>query len=116
LQKARELGDCLIVGLNSDKSVRRIKGKPRPIINEQERIHLISAIEAVDYVVLFKEDEPIELIKMIKPDILVKGNNLPIDKIVGREIVERYGGKVKRLPCYHNLSTDKLIKLSNSID
>lgn len=109
LQKAKELGDVLIVAVNSDRSVRKIKGNPRPILNEIDRIHLICAIEAVDYVILFDEDEPVSLIKNIQPNILVKGKNIPLDKIVGRKIVEGYGGKVKRLPCYHGLSTNKLI-------
>lgn len=109
LQEARRLGDCLVVALNSDKSVRRIKGEPRPILAETDRVHLISAIEGVDYVVLFEEDEPVKLIKKLKPDILVKGKNIPPDMVVGKETVEKYGGKVVRLPLYHDLSTSKII-------
>ncbi len=109
LQKAKDLGDYLIVALNSDSSVRRIKGVPRPIINETDRVHLISAIEAVDFVVVFNEDEPVSLIKKLQPDILVKGKNIPIDEVVGKDIVEKYGGIVIRLPFYQGISTNTII-------
>ena len=89
LQKAKELGDILILGLNSDDSVRRLKGASRPINNETDRAIVLSALECIDYVVIFDEDTPLELIKFIKPDILVKGGDYKIEEVVGREYEKR---------------------------
>ncbi len=110
LTKAKEMGDVLIVGLNSDDSVRRIKGDKRPILLEQERAFIISNIKAVDYVVLFEEDTPAKIIGTLIPDVLVKGADWPIDNIVGRDVVEAAGGEVKTIKFVNNQSTSKIIK------
>ncbi|MCX7765557.1 MAG: D-glycero-beta-D-manno-heptose 1-phosphate adenylyltransferase [Candidatus Sumerlaeia bacterium] len=110
LEQARNLGDCLIVAINSDSSVRRIKGHPRPIISENDRADILSALHFVDYVVIFEEDEPLNLIRSIQPDVLVKGKNLRPEEIVGRDIVLAYGGKVQRLPFFNQISTEQLIQ------
>jgi len=110
LTKARELGDVLIVGLNSDKSVRNIKGDKRPILKEKERAFIISSLRPVDYVVLFDEDTPANLIAEIIPDILVKGADWSIENIIGREVVEANGGEVKTISFVNDQSTSKIIK------
>lgn len=109
LEQARNLGDCLIVAINSDASVRRIKGAPRPIISANDRADILSALHFVDYVIIFEEDNPLNLIRTLQPDILVKGKNLKPEEIVGREIVRSYGGEVKRLPFFSNVSTEQII-------
>jgi D-beta-D-heptose 7-phosphate kinase/D-beta-D-heptose 1-phosphate adenosyltransferase len=109
LAEARSLGDLLVVGLNSDRSVRVLKGEGRPILNETERIEVISALEAVDYVVVFDEDTPHRLISMLLPDVLVKGGDWPLDQIVGRKEVEAAGGRVVSLPYVEGSSTSALI-------
>ena len=88
LQKAKELGDLLILGLNSDLSVKRLKGENRPINNEEDRAIILSALECVDYVVIFDEDTPFELIKNLKPDILVKGGDYKLEDVIGREFAK----------------------------
>ncbi|MBF0274179.1 MAG: D-glycero-beta-D-manno-heptose-7-phosphate kinase [Nitrospinae bacterium] len=117
LQDAKALGDVLIVGLNSDSSVQRLKGKKRPLINEKERAKLLAAMDCIDYVVIFSEDTPLEIIKTVGPDILVKGGDYTPDEVVGKEQVEKYGGKVKIIPLVKNLSTstivDKIVKLNS---
>ncbi len=105
LHEAKALGDRLVVGLNSDASVRRLKGPNRPILSERDRAALLSALEDVDAVVLFSEDTPIELIALLKPDILVKGDDYRIDQVVGREIVTAYGGQVMLVPLLRGYST-----------
>ncbi len=114
LNKAKALGDVLIVGLNSDDSVKRIKGEKRPIINEDERAEIISNIKPVDYVVLFDEDTPAELIKELVPDILIKGADWKIDEIVGGETVLANGGEVKTIEFVNDQSTSKIIDLITS--
>lgn len=109
LDQARRLGDALIVALNSDRTVRALKGEGRPILNEQERAEVIAALEAVDYVVVFDEETPRELIAALLPDVLVKGGDWQIDLIVGREEVERAGGKVLSLPFVEGSSTTDII-------
>ena len=94
LQAAAALGDVLVVALNSDASVRRLKGPERPIIKEQDRGALMAALECVDHVLIFEEDTPHELLRLIRPDVLVKGGDYRVEGVVGREIVEAYGGKV----------------------
>ena len=111
LTKAKSLGDILIVGVNSDSSVQRIKGEKRPIINEKERAFIISSLKPVDYVTLFNEDTPQMLLEDIIPDILVKGADWAIDKIVGKNIVEKNGGKVQTIEFINNQSTSQIIKL-----
>ena len=114
LNKAKALGDVLIVGLNSDDSVKRIKGEKRPIINEDERAEIISNIKPVDYVVLFDEDTPAELIKELVPDILIKGADWKIDKIVGAGTVLANGGEVKTIEFINDQSTSKIIDMITS--
>jgi rfaE bifunctional protein nucleotidyltransferase chain/domain len=109
LTEARGLGDALIVGLNSDRSVRALKGEGRPILNEAERAEVIGALEAVDFVVVFDEDTPQELIARLLPDVLVKGGDWPLDQIVGREEVEATGGRVVSLGYLKGSSTSDLI-------
>jgi D-beta-D-heptose 7-phosphate kinase/D-beta-D-heptose 1-phosphate adenosyltransferase len=110
LQAARQLGDSLIVGINTDASVRRIKGEGRPLISETERADLLSALHFVDYVVLFDETTPKPLLHALKPDILVKGKNLRLEQIVGYDIVKKYGGEVYRLPFFDSISTSERIR------
>ena len=108
-QEGKKFGDVLVVGLNSDRSVRSIKGSPRPLIPQEERAEIISALEIVDYVTIFDQDDPLEIITFIKPDILVKGGDWNIDTIVGREVVESYGGRVFALPLVSGISTTQII-------
>ena len=105
LQKAKSLGDILVVGLNTDNSVRRLKGEGRPIKNEKERANILSALKFIDYITLFNEATPEKLIREIKPDILVKGDDYKIDEVVGREIVEGYGAHVQLIPIVKGHST-----------
>jgi rfaE bifunctional protein nucleotidyltransferase chain/domain len=109
LNKAKALGDILIVGVNSDKSVKKIKGEKRPIIPEKDRAFVLSNLKAVDYVILFDEETPQKLISEIIPDILVKGSDWPIDKIVGGDIVIKNGGEVRNIEFVNNYSTSKII-------
>ncbi|MEW6686083.1 MAG: D-glycero-beta-D-manno-heptose 1-phosphate adenylyltransferase [Candidatus Edwardsbacteria bacterium] len=109
LQKAKRLGDILIVGLNSDASTKRIKGEKRPIVPQEDRAVILSALACVDYVCLFDEDTPLKLIEAILPDILVKGADWKVEEIVGKEIVERAGGKVVQIDFLEGKSTSGLI-------
>ena len=109
LNEARGLGDVLVVGVNTDQSVRKLKGEQRPIISEQERSHILAALECVDFVILFDEDTPLDLIRAISPDILVKGADYTKEQVVGYDIVESYGGSVELLPLVENMSTSALI-------
>lgn len=109
LSQARSLGDALIVALNSDRSVRILKGEGRPILNEQERAEVMAALEAVDYVIIFDEETPRELIAKLLPDVLVKGGDWPVEQIVGREEVEAAGGSVLSLPYLESSSTTAII-------
>lgn len=109
LTEARALGDALIVGLNSDRSVRVLKGEGRPIMDANERAEVIGALEAVDRIVVFDEDTPRELIARLLPDVLVKGGDWPIDQIIGREEVEAAGGQVVSLRYLEGSSTSDLI-------
>jgi len=110
LTKAKALGDILIVGMNIDDSVRRIKGDKRPILKQDERAFILSNLKPVDYVVFFDEDTPKEIIDDLIPDILIKGADWSIDKIVGRETVEKYGGEVKTIEFVNDQSTSKIIE------
>lgn len=109
LLKAREMGDILIVAINSDSSVKRIKGDSRPITPEKERLFVISSLSSVDYVTLFDEDTPFEVISKLIPDVLVKGADWSIENIVGRDIVEQNGGVVKNINFEVDQSTSKII-------
>jgi D-glycero-beta-D-manno-heptose 1-phosphate adenylyltransferase len=111
LIKAKALGDILIVGLNSDSSVKRIKGEKRPIISETERAFILSSLKPVDYVVPFEEDTPLELIKALVPDVLVKGADWSLDKIVGSDVVLGNGGEVKNISFVNDQSTSRIIDL-----
>ena len=111
LSKAKKLGDILIVGLNSDDSVKRIKGNKRPILKQQERALIISNLKPVDYVIFFDEDTPEKLISELIPDVLVKGADWSIDEIVGKDIVEKHGGEVKAIEFVNKQSTSKIIDL-----
>jgi rfaE bifunctional protein nucleotidyltransferase chain/domain len=110
LEQARALGDALVVGLNSDNGVRRLKGKNRPVIPESERAEILAAMNCVDAVVIFDEPTPREVIARLLPDILVKGGDWPIDKIVGREEVEAAGGVVKTVPVVSGYSTTAILE------
>jgi D-beta-D-heptose 7-phosphate kinase/D-beta-D-heptose 1-phosphate adenosyltransferase len=110
LREARGKGDILIVGINSDRSVRGIKGPARPILAETDRIELIAAMEMVDYVVLFDESDPRKVIEAIKPDVLAKGGDWGQDGVVGADIVERSGGKVAVIPYLKGFSTTEIIE------
>jgi rfaE bifunctional protein nucleotidyltransferase chain/domain len=109
LQKARALGDVLIIGLNADDSVRRNKGPRRPINTHDERAEVLAALSSVDAVVIFNEDTPAEIVGLVKPDILVKGADWPADQIVGRTTVEARGGKVVRIPLEPGYSTTAIV-------
>lgn len=110
MQEAAKLGDVLVVGLNSDDSVRRLKGPERPINHQDDRAEMIAALEFVDYIVVFDEDTPYELIKKIQPDVLVKGGDYNLDNVVGRNIVEARGGELKLLEFVDGKSTTSIIE------
>lgn len=110
LQKAKSLGDVLIVGLNSDSSVRDNKGSLRPIIDEKNRAKMLAAMECVDYVVLFDEKDPSNLLEAIKPNIHVKGADRRMDEILEKDVVERNGGKIVLIPFSTKISTSDIIK------
>jgi D-glycero-beta-D-manno-heptose 1-phosphate adenylyltransferase len=110
LQEARALGDLLIVGLNADESVRRNKGPARPINPQAERAEVLAALASVDAVAVFSEDTPAEIIRLVQPDVLVKGADWAADAIVGRDIVEARGGRVVRIPVEQGYSTTMLVE------
>jgi len=110
LQKARQLGDALLVGLNNDESVRKLKGDSRPIVDEKARAMVLAALEAVDAVVHFKEETPGRLIDQVQPDVLVKGGDYLAEEIVGYQTVTTKGGTVKVLPFLEGHSTTNIIK------
>ena len=109
LTKAKALGDILVVGVNSDSSVRRIKGPLRPIVTQEDRMFVLASLRPVDYVCLFEEDTPFELIRALIPDILVKGSDWDINNIVGKDIVESTGGRVATIDFVPNRSTTSII-------
>ena len=110
LEETKKKGDILIVGVNSDASMRRLKGSKRPIINQADRMGLIAALESTDFVVVFNEDTPLKLIKELKPDILAKGADWSAGDIVGNDIIMKAGGKVARIKLLKGRSTSGLIK------
>ncbi len=110
LQKAKSFGDILVVGLNSDQSIRKIKGPKRPIIPQEMRAYLLDQLKPVDYVVLFDEETPENLIKAIRPDVLVKGADWEVKDIVGSEFVLSYGGQVERVRFEFHISTSRIIQ------
>jgi D-beta-D-heptose 7-phosphate kinase/D-beta-D-heptose 1-phosphate adenosyltransferase len=109
LERAAALGDLLVVGLNTDRSVTELKGPCRPVTPEGDRARVVAALEMVDYICLFDEDTPAELIAALVPDVLVKGGDYGLDQIVGRETVEEAGGKVVAVPLTEGYSTTDLI-------
>jgi len=108
LERARRLGDLLVVGINSDASARRLKGPERPFMRGKDRALMLASLEAVDFVVQFGQDTPLALIKAIHPDLLVKGGDWRASAIVGREIVEAHGGRVVRVKMVKGFSTTKI--------
>jgi len=110
LEEAKALGDILVVGINSDQSVRRIKGSYRPILPEEERAEILSGLGCVDYVTIFDEADPLELISSLQPHVLVKGGDWTQETTVGKEVVERSGGEVIILPFVQGASTSNLIE------
>jgi D-beta-D-heptose 7-phosphate kinase/D-beta-D-heptose 1-phosphate adenosyltransferase len=110
LTKAKALGDVLLVGMNTDASVQRLKGPQRPVVSQDDRAFVLAALRAVDYVCLFDEDTPYNLIKAVVPDVLVKGSDWAIDSIVGKDIVEAAGGKVQTIDYVPNRSTTNIIQ------
>lgn len=115
LSKARRLGDVLVVGLNSDSSVKKIKGKNRPINKESDRAKVLSSLYFVDYITSFNETTPENLIKKVRPDILVKGGDWKIEDIVGSSFVRSCGGKIKRIPFLKGRSTTSIIEKSSNL-
>lgn len=109
LKKASKLGDILVLGLNTDSSVRKLKGENRPITPENDRAEILAALEMIDYVILFNEETPLKLISELKPDILVKGADYQGKKVVGKEIVEENGGRIELIQFEEGKSTSNLI-------
>jgi D-beta-D-heptose 7-phosphate kinase/D-beta-D-heptose 1-phosphate adenosyltransferase len=110
LEAARDLGDVLVVGVNSDASVHMIKGLHRPVVGQEERSELVAALHCVDYVTVFDTLDPLHLIELLKPDILVKGADWPEDKIIGAQVVRERGGEVIRIPLIQDISTTAIIE------
>ncbi len=114
LKEAKSLGDVLIVGLNSDSSVRKLKGEKRPILPQADRAEILAALEMVDYVLIFKEETPQKVISALVPDILVKGGDYGKREIVGSDVVESVGGRVVRIKTFPGKSTRNIIKRISS--
>jgi D-glycero-beta-D-manno-heptose 1-phosphate adenylyltransferase len=111
LRAARRLGDALVVGLNSDRSVRRLaKGADRPLVRQTDRAEMLAALEMVDYVILFEDDTPADLIRALRPDVLVKGGDWPLNRIAGADFVLAQGGRVRSLPFAKGYSTTALVR------
>lgn len=110
LYEAKSFGDILIIGINTDDSVRRLKGEARPLVNQKDRAVVLSALEMVDFVTLFDEDTPLKLIKKLKPDVLVKGGDYTQDTIVGADFVIEHGGEVRVVPLLAGRSTTSIIE------
>jgi D-beta-D-heptose 7-phosphate kinase/D-beta-D-heptose 1-phosphate adenosyltransferase len=110
LERARRLGDLLVVGLNSDRSVRTLKGPSRPLVTQRDRALVMASLECVDFVTIFNELTPLRLIERLRPTILIKGADWGRSEIVGREVVERHGGRVVRLPLVKGRSTSGLVR------
>jgi len=116
LEDARREGDALVVGLNSDKSVKEIKGRNRPIVSQDDRSRVLAALESVDFVVIFDEETPLEIIKYILPDILVKGGDWDKKEIIGTDVLDGTGGRVVVIPFVEGKSTSGIIdKIKNAI-
>ncbi len=115
LNQAKGLGDILVLALNSDSSVKSIKGSLRPVVPQNERAYIMAALDMVDYVTIFDEDTPLELIEYIEPDILVKGGDWSEDTVIGRKSVEKRGGRVVIIPQFNESSTDHPASTTNII-
>lgn len=115
LQEAKAQGDLLVVGLNSDQSVKRLKGEQRPLQHQDDRAEILAALGCVDYVTVFEEDTPLELIQEVKPNVLVKGGDWPVEKIVGSDFVLKNGGSVRSLQFVNGKSTSSLVDLIRSL-
>ncbi|RJP29214.1 MAG: D-glycero-beta-D-manno-heptose 1-phosphate adenylyltransferase [Candidatus Omnitrophota bacterium] len=109
LQEAKKLGDILVVGINTDSSVKKIKGPDRPVNNQKDRVGVISGLESVDFVVTFSEKTPANLIKALKPDFLVKGADWSTKNIVGADFIKSYGGRVRTIKLLPGRSTSQII-------
>jgi D-beta-D-heptose 7-phosphate kinase/D-beta-D-heptose 1-phosphate adenosyltransferase len=109
LSRARELGDLLVVGLNSDASVTRLKGADRPVNSQESRAEVLGALAFVDYIIVFEEDTPMDMITTLKPDILVKGGDYKIEEIVGHREVASWGGRVESVPLLEGYSSSSII-------
>lgn len=110
LAKAKALGHVLVIGLNDDASVRRLKGPKRPIVTQEDRAVVLAGLAAVDYVVIFEEDTPLELIRAVVPDVLVKGSDWAVEAVVGKDVVEGAGGRVQTIDFVPNRSTTGIIE------
>jgi rfaE bifunctional protein nucleotidyltransferase chain/domain len=110
LKEARAQGDLLVLGLNTDRSVKVLKGPNRPLQNENARAEILAALECVDFVTLFDEDTPLKLIEQVRPDVLVKGGDYKVETIVGADLVQSYGGKVKPLSFVDGVSSTSIIE------
>ncbi len=115
LREAKKTADVLVLALNSDSSVRSIKGEKRPLVTESERAEVLSALECIDFVTIFDELTPLELIKYLKPDVLIKGGDWPEEKVVGRNEVKQWGGQVAIIPEVQGKSTTNIVeKIKNT--
>jgi len=110
LREAKKTGDILVLALNSDSSVRAIKGEKRPLVSEEERAEVLAALEFIDFVTIFQELTPLELICHLKPDILIKGGDWPEDKVIGRDEVKKWGGRVAIIPEVEGKSTTNIVE------
>ncbi|MBW2593041.1 MAG: D-glycero-beta-D-manno-heptose 1-phosphate adenylyltransferase [Deltaproteobacteria bacterium] len=110
LSAARDQGDLLVLGLDSDKSVRKIKGPKRPVVDQAHRAEVLAALTCVDYISIFDDADPLALIKAVKPDVLVKGGDWPLEKIIGADFVRDCGGRVVRVEVVPSISTSRIIK------
>ena len=110
LEEAKANGDVLVVGINSDESLKKIKGEDRPIVDEKGRSHVVAALESVDYVTIFDEETPLQTIKLLLPNVLIKGGDWSKKDIVGSDIVEKTGGEVRNIPLVKGYSTSGIIK------
>jgi len=115
LWAARQLGDYLVVAVNSDRSVRKIKGEGRPVIPQEDRTEVLAALGFVDGIVVFDEENPLEVIRRLMPDVLVKGGDWPEDKIIGADVVKQAGGEVKRIPFESGYSTTGILEKIKSL-
>jgi D-beta-D-heptose 7-phosphate kinase/D-beta-D-heptose 1-phosphate adenosyltransferase len=114
LREAKKFGDILVVALNTDSSIRRLKGSGRPIVSQQDRAEALSALECVDYLVLFDEPDPLDLLHALRPDVLVKGNDYRESEVVGADFLRSYGGQVRLVPVRPGISTSRIVEAIRS--